>query len=274
MGYETTLTGAGVCQNRWVPSNSQAPSFMSASFNCPHCGALAGQDWVDLMSQPHNGGGLTALVEPRVLALNTGKLYAPSWAASRCFACKRHSIWLDRKLVYPDPSSGTDEAVVPHEDMPQDAAVLFREAASVLPFSRRAAAALCRAAMERLVKTLDPSCPDRAKLDDRLVRLEDRVSSATLQLLHVLRHVGNTALHGERDDDGTATIYIDEDDKTIAETFFLAINTLVDELITRPRRSEELYNALPVGVRESYERKAGRTGGSDPVDTTIADRSS
>lgn len=161
--------------------------------------------------------------------------------------------------MYPDPyRESMAAASEPHEDMPEGAAELFREAVAVLSFSRRAAAALCRASMERLVKSLDPECPQKTRLDERLVRIEGRVSSATIDLLNVLRHVGNTALHGEHDDDGTATIYVDEDDQTIAETFFVAINTLVDELITRPRRSAELYQKLPEGVRKSYEQKAGR----------------
>lgn len=183
----------------------------------------------------------------------------PDWSASLCFSCKDHSFWLGTSLAYPDPQTApaTGEHT-PHEDMPEDAAELFREAVAVLPYSRRAAAALCRASMERLVKFLDPDCPKRISLDGRLVRLEGSVSSVTIDLLNVLRHVGNTALHGEQDDDVSATIYVDENDGTIAEAFFLAINTLVDELITRPRRSAELYGNLPESVRAAYEAKAGR----------------
>lgn len=178
-------------------------------------------------------------------------------------------------LVFPDPKQEPGgPASAPSEDMPKVAADLFREAVAVLPFSRRAAAALCRASMEQLVKALDVECPERAKLDDRLVRLQDRVSSSTIQLLNVVRHVGNTALHGVRDDDGTATIYMDEDDETIAEAFFLAINTLVDELVTRPRLSDALYNNLPEGVRQGFEKKAGRPGGSNPQSAPVGDRSS
>lgn len=250
------------------------PSFNLASFNCPRCGALAGQEWLDLFGRDLEGSGSFAeLGDDEIMSWQTGQMIRPAWTASRCYSCKDHSIWLGEELVFPSRESNEPESV-PHEDMPADAATLFREAVAVLPFSRRAAAALCRASMERLVKALDPGCPERTRLDERLVRLEGRVSSSTMQLLNVLRHVGNTALHGERDTDGTATIYVNEDDETIAETFFLAINTLVDELVTRPRRSEALYRALPSSVREAYERKAGRQGGTNPLAGDAPDRSS
>lgn len=248
-----------------MPNETPTPKYMQPSFACPRCGALAAQEWGQL-HVPTGRGGFKPLQDKRQMVMGTGNerphYEDTTWAASQCYACKDHSIWLLSSLAYPNPQ--TMRAVgahAPHEDMPADAAELFREAVAVLPYSRRAAAALCRASMERLVKHLDVDSPKRAKLDERLVRLEGRVSSSTINLLNVLRHVGNTALHGEQDGDGTATIYVDEDDETIAETFFVAINTLVDELITKPRISEELYGALPEGVRKAYESKAGRGGG-------------
>lgn len=186
----------------------------------------------------------------------------PTWDASRCFACNHYCLWIEGALSFPEEDAVRALKLhAPNEDMPQDARELFMEAVAVLPHSKRAAAALCRAALERLVKHVDNEAPKKARLDERLVRLEGQVSSPTIDLMNVLRHVGNTALHGEQDGDGSAIIYIDEDDETIAETFFLVINTIVDELITKPRRSAELYNTLPESVRKAYEAKAGRVGG-------------
>lgn len=255
-----------VCHDRitGMAPEIQTPKHMQPSFACPRCGALAAQEWGDL-HVPSGRGGFKPLVDSQRMVTTgvTGaRFVSPPWSASKCYACKDHSIWLLGSLAFPDPQSARLAGVhAPHEEMPGDAAELFREAVSVLPFSRRAAAALCRASMERLVKFLDPDCPRRTKLDERLARLEGRVSTPTIDLLNVLRHVGNTALHGEQDGDGSATIYIDEDDETIAETFFLVINTLVDELITKPRRSADLYGTLPESVRNAYEAKAGRVDG-------------
>lgn len=186
----------------------------------------------------------------------------PAWDLARCYACKKYALWVDKALVFPDPDKLSAAAHhLPSDDMPTDTRTLFQEAVAVLPHSKRAAAALCRAAMERLVKSVDPEAPKKAKLDERLIRLEERISSSTIDILHVLRHVGNTALHGGQDGDESATIYMEEDDETIAETFFVAINVLVDELITKPKRNAALYGSLPEGVRKSYEEKAARTKG-------------
>lgn len=237
------------------------PQLYASSFACPRCGALAAQEWTSLKGQ-FKGTPVFALADPSYIGYvpNRGlDEVTPLWTASRCFACKKFSIWLDRDLLFPDPHSvPQDAAHSPNVDMPEDAASLFREAVAVLPHSKRAAAALCRASLERLVKHVDSGLSGKARLDDRLVQLESRVSSSTIDILNVLRHVGNTALHGQADGDESATIYMDEDDATIAETFFVAINVLVDELITKPKRNEALYNALPEGVRASYEQKAGR----------------
>lgn len=242
---------------------TRPPRFKADSFTCPRCDALAAQKWFDLLGVVGNGSATSLMDRERMMASTSGPRFrSPHWSASECLACQDKSIWLDDVLVYPDPRNAPiGDEQEPHEEMPEDAAVLFREAVAVLPFSRRAAAALCRASMERLVKVVDPGCPPRTPLDERLARLESRVSTSTIDLLNVLRHVGNTALHGGKEGDGSAVIYIDEEDHTIAETFFLAINTLVDELITKPRRSAELYGSLPEGVRASYEAKAGRVGG-------------
>jgi hypothetical protein len=187
----------------------------------------------------------------------------PTWAAARCYSCKKYVLWVDRTLVFPDADKWNAAAYhAPSDDMPADSRSLFLEAVAVLPHSKRAAAALCRAAMERLVKYVDPEAPKKAKLDERLVRLEKRISSSTIDVLNVLRHVGNTALHGGQDGDESATIYMEDDDETIAETFFVAINVLVDELITKPSRNTALYERLPEGVRKSYEEKAARTTGA------------
>lgn len=183
------------------------------------------------------------------------------WSRSLCFSRKKSALWIGRRMVFPDPASDVQsKAPKRSEDLPPVVAALYDEAAAVLPHSRRAAAALCRAAMEQLARQLTPELPPTVKLDGRLVALSKTVSSATLQALNIVRHVGNTALHGEKDGDQSAVMYLDEDDSSIAEVFFLAINTLADERITQPRRIQEMYETLPENVRQSFEAKTSGKG--------------
>jgi hypothetical protein len=160
-------------------------------------------------------------------------------------------------LAFPDPASkGNSNVPERSADLPPNVASLYDEAAAVLPHSRRAAAARCRAALEQLARQLTSDLPQTVKLDGRLVALSRIVSEATLQALNIVRHVGNTALHGEKDGDESAVMYLDEDDSSIAEVFFLALNALAEEKIAQPRRIQEMYETLPENVRKSFEAKA------------------
>ncbi|QRP42968.1 hypothetical protein [Amycolatopsis sp. FDAARGOS 1241] len=43
----------------------------------------------------------------------------------------------------------------------------------------------------------------------------------------------------------------------VLETLLQTANDLVDELLTRPRRAQELYDQLPEGVRRQAQPAAG-----------------
>ncbi|MFC6090678.1 hypothetical protein [Saccharothrix lopnurensis] len=79
--------------------------------------------------------------------------------------------------------------------MPAEVRELFEEARAVAGVSRRAGAALARATVERLIRILDPDAPEKAKLDQRIERIKDRLTPQTAQLLDVLRVTDNGALH-------------------------------------------------------------------------------
>ncbi|MFK0003368.1 hypothetical protein [Paenarthrobacter sp. NPDC090522] len=83
------------------------------------------------------------------------------------------------------------------------------------------------------------------------------MANETALILQVIRHVGNTALHRERDGDESVVIYLDDSDNDIASMFFVAINDLAHELITRPAQIRAAYAKLPATVRADFERKSG-----------------
>jgi hypothetical protein len=169
------------------------------------------------------------------------------------------SLWIHDRLVYPDVNNaGIPEVDEPNGDLPAAVLELYIEAAAVLPHSKRAAAALCRTALERLAKHLTSDLPADRRLDGRLVHLGKSISTSTLKALNIVRYTGNTALHGQKDGDQSAVIYLDEDDSTIATVFFAAINALADELITRPRVVQELYEQMPDGMRTAFDEKMKR----------------
>lgn len=123
------------------------------------------------------------------------------------------------------------------------------------PLSRRAGAALARAALERLLRDLMPEAPKGTRLEGYIASLHTRVSTPLFRLLTPLRHIGNQSLHAGDQVDDLVALYLNSENDDLVELVFAAINSLVDELITRPRVADELYATLPAEVREAAERQ-------------------
>ncbi|MFD5828309.1 DUF4145 domain-containing protein [Lentzea sp. NPDC060358] len=134
--------------------------------------------------------------------------------------------------------------------MPDDVRELYEEARTVAAVSRRAGAALARATVERLIKTLDPDAPKSAMLDKRIERIRPRLTPQTAQLLDVLRVTGNGALHVD-DDPGELVVMAldDEEGPALLELLLETANDLVEEMIARPATVGGLWNKLPEGIR-------------------------
>jgi hypothetical protein len=244
----------------------RSPSLDRPSFHCPHCGALAQQNWVALGYQADdNDGGppyWASLAYFMVPAQDEpGDPFGPElatdrrdrWRGAQCHGCQEWSIWLDGGTVYPQRSVGTPA----HPDMPGPVRQLYEEAAAVAVVSRRAGAALARAAIERLIKDLDQGAAANAKLNQRIERLRTRVSTPLGQMLDVVRVVGNGALHV--DEEPAELVVIALDDTTgpqLLELLLQVANDLVDELITRPRTANSYWDKLPVGIKATIAQQS------------------
>lgn len=128
------------------------------------------------------------------------------------------------------------------------------EAAQVLPHSRRAAAALARASLEAFLREADTE-PGRKNLQVRIGELKAQINPALWKVLTALRVVGNDSLHGDSDE--LIALYLHGEPAEVVEPFFSAINALVEELITQPRKADELYGLIPITKREAAERTDG-----------------
>lgn len=179
------------------------------------------------------------------------------WFASVCVACSQGCVWRGHELIYPSVSQVTP----PHPDMPAAARELYEEAALVLPFSRRASAALARAALERLLKDL-PGADPSLRLDDLIAALAPNVTPRLWQTITALRSLGNDTLHSDSDSELVA-LYLDGDAAEVAEPFFGAINAIVEEIIVQPRVANDLYSMIPPGVRTTAERKRDEEQGRE-----------
>lgn len=172
------------------------------------------------------------------------------WHAAECGSCQQMSIWLDHEMVYP---SRQQLGNPPHPDLPPDVRDLYTEAAQVAVPSRRAGAALARAAVEKLLRHLDPDASNSAKLDKRIERIRPKVSATLAKMLEVIRVSGNGAVHVDDEPDDIVVLMLDEDQgPELIEWMLDTINNLADELITWPRQADELFAKLPEKVRAKY----------------------
>lgn len=234
-------------------NDDRTPALNRNGFDCPRCGVWAHQVWVNPTEFLNSNGGGTVSRPVNVIPHTANQatsapqsIWAPSeyLRIARCARCRGASVWVSDRMVFPSASP----APVAHPDMPDDARALYEEAASVFGVSRRAGAALARAALERLLRTADP-VPGRVTLADRIDHVSNRVSTALDEMLAVVRHAGNQSLHVGDDADELLVLVLDPTDDEIAELIFIAINDVTDELVSKPKRMQGAFNHLPEEAR-------------------------
>ncbi|MGW5049766.1 DUF4145 domain-containing protein [Actinokineospora sp. NPDC004072] len=221
-------------------SGDHRPAVKKDGFECPRCGHFAHQSWEGL----HLG----------VERVSDDLRWR--WQASVCVRCGLPTLWYDGNIVFPLARLGK----AAHRDMPAEVRELYEEAARVAAVSRRAGAALARATVERLIKHLDPEAPKGANLAGRIERIKARgVSTPVGQMLDVVRVTGNEALHSEQPGELAVMVLDDVEGPAMLEFLLETANDLVDELITRPAVTGDLWNKLPDGIKSKLTKPGSST---------------
>lgn len=167
---------------------------------------------------------------------------------STCTACGVEHLWWSGRIVHP-PSRG---GVLANADMPDDVRTIYDEAREVAPISPKSAAALLRLALQLLV---DELVEGKDNLNAKIGTLVRRGLSPRIQrAMDTLRIAGNESVH-------PGTIDLD-DDSSMLEGLFVLMNLIVDEMISRSKHIDELYEALPDGPREAIERRDAKATGA------------
>jgi len=199
------------------------PEFKGKQFHCIHCNVFAAQDWGDLF-------------------INTSpSMTNSSIKGSRCNHCWKWTFWYDEKMIIPA------EAPVepPHEDLPGDCISEYTEAREIFSKSPRAAAALLRLCLQKLMPHLGEA---GSNLNDDIKSLVSKGLPAVVQkALDVCRVIGNNAVHpGEIDLNDTPET---------AQQLFHMINFTVEDRITRPKQIDALYNQLPEKAKDAIKKR-------------------
>lgn len=215
-----------------------APERGLSAFNCPHCQAYAHQEFSELgylrgfrgvvVGQGGQGGPIFGYLKEKS-------------QVSICAKCKRSAFWIDDIMVYPMSSN----APLPTEDMPKDVKEDFREARNIVNASPRAAAAVLRLALQKLMPFLDEKGKNLNEAIGNLVK--KGLPKEIQESLDSIRVIGNNAVHPGQIDL--------KDDAPTAIALFELLNWIVEDRITRPRKIKEMYGKIPKSVKDAIEKR-------------------
>lgn len=194
--------------------NYIAPKVLISSFNCPHCWAIAKQDWwTEAWDQK-----------------NYSQLEHRQIRVSACQNCNKHTLWVMETMVFPD----TGNAPFPNSEMPEDVKILYLEAASIHSKSPRGAAALLRLGIQILCKKLGEKWKN---IDDDIACLVKKwLPEIVQQSLDIVRVIGNDAVHPWQ---------IDTDNHETVNNLFNLTNVIVEYMIALPKKVSGIYSQLP-----------------------------
>jgi hypothetical protein len=200
----------------------QSPTldFKANTFNCPHCGVYTKQEWYNLAKGVIRENGL-----------NYYEGFIPDLYVSLCSQCKRYALWLNDKIIYPTLSI----APWPIEDMPINVKDDFLEARSIVNYSPKAASALLRLGLQKLMAYLGESGKNMELDISSLIKkgLPDKFRDA----LWAIRVIGIDAVHP-----GEISL---KDDVDTAIALFNLTNMIVESTISQQRKVNQLYTTLP-----------------------------
>lgn len=198
------------------------PENQSKQFNCIHCGVFASQRWGSL----YYGASGT-----RSSPINY----------CQCGHCSEISYWYDGCMVIP-----AEAPVAPaHPDMPVSIQSEYDEARSIFARSPRAAVALLRLAVQKLMPELGEK-GDNINADIKSL-VAKGLPVQVQQAFDFCRVVGNNAVHP-----GEINL---NDTPEMGQHLFNMINFIVEDRITRPKQIADLYAQLPESARAAVEKR-------------------
>jgi len=216
-----------------MPRDYVPPEHAHDGFNCPNpeCEAYTGQKWyldiAGFRKRNQDPGNFVMWFNGLSIAV--------------CDKCHKPSIWMDNQLIFPE-SYGAPPA---SPDMSGEIKADYEEAQAIYSKSPRGAAALLRLAIQKLIVELGESGKNLNNDIGNLVKngLPTRIQEA----LDGVRLIGNNAVHpGQIDVD---------DNPQIALSLFTLVNLIVENMITRMKKVDELYELLPNTAKEQIERR-------------------
>ncbi|WP_374518225.1 DUF4145 domain-containing protein [Undibacterium squillarum] len=198
------------------------PQDQVKQFNCIHCGVFAKQHWGFLTFGYHS-----TRVSPVTYC--------------QCEHCRELSYWHQSRMIIPAEAP----VAPPHPDTPASIVDEYQEARSIFARSPRAAVALLRLAIQKLMPELGEK-GENINTDIKSL-VAKGLPVQVQQAFDFCRVVGNNAVHP-----GEINL---NDTPEMGQHLFNMINFIVEDRITRPKQIAELYAQLPEPARAAVERR-------------------
>ncbi len=233
------------------------PKFKAERFNCPHCHAFSAHEWSNLYATPEAfpvlGYETVGRVEAphverrkRDFATDCNHHGRVPPDISVCQSCYDFALWISEtgEMVFPRIVT----APLPSSDMPKETCKVYEEARNIADVSPRAAAALLRLALEKLMEESEV----RGKtLNQQIAYLvEQGILSDVQKALDAVRVAGTDQIH----DLGEIHLVLDDGEDT-ANTLFDLVNFAVEQMITKPQKVRRMYDRLPELKRKAIEER-------------------
>jgi hypothetical protein len=193
--------------------------FKKKVFQCPHCGIPSKNEWYNLAK-----GKISKK------SRNYYESFIPDFYLSLCSKCKRYTVWLNDKIIYPDLSF----APWPTQDMPRDIKNAYLEARAVVTSSPKAASALLRMCLRSLMMHLGESGKN-IELD-----ISNLIKKGLPKKFH--RALWAAGVIGTRSTKPNEINFKDDVDTAIA--LFNLLNRIVEATISQQKKVKRLYARL------------------------------
>ena len=153
---------------------------------------------------------------------------------SKCGHCLYRCYWYEEGMIVPSEAP----APLPHEDFPESCATEYNAYKDIVARSPRAAAALLRLAIQKLMSELGESGEDINHDIGSLVA--EGLPVEVQQTFNYCRVIGNNAVNS-----GEIEL---SDDADIAHNLSEIIDFIVEGRISRLQKVKNLYQELPAGA--------------------------
>ncbi len=240
------------------------PALGNNKFECPHCRAIAAQNWFNVTIASDRANTILQHIfydyrvnirdfHQEAIADFLGSVrqkfntifqqsIPQGFSVATCESCGDITIWVKGEMKYPRTILLPD----PNQDMNDEIKALYHEASIIFLDSPKGSTALLRLALQKLLIQVGKS--GKTINDDIKELVSEGLSPKIQQALDLLRVVGNNAVH-------PGQISLD-DNSEIAQKLFNILNFIADELITKPKELESLYDSvIPADTQEHIKQR-------------------